>query len=416
MDNTSTVRKTDRAWEAIDRKYNLVERVLKEGAVRITVSEIKAATDMEIRLLMKMDNRSQLPMCLKAAGFSVYPLARDEFLITRRDLFIDLPAPANKTRWLPLSVPKTVVSHEDDLVALAWKSGALQEFLGEGQLKEIPGYSGRRGVLAHSISVDGNNFEVTGGQLQVDAPLMGRKGVYIGECKLGVGPGDTMNPRQFQLAMERYRQEHPEDTRPVLGFAVTLKSDMMYLYLVKFGQERNPSTGFVVRSACYDLSKPALAEELEPEVVVPELDPEIPFPQANNPGLLMDALDALSVRNLTARKLGEALDIDPREGRYYGDFARTLAFAIREDSEYKLTTQGRYFITQLDLERRKKIIRKVLLRRPVFDSAIKALEQGEELGREDIMKLIQSADARVTGNTLSRRASAVQAWVDWVTS
>ncbi|GAB6011082.1 type II restriction enzyme [Viscerimonas tarda] len=67
-----TKTKNDIYWELIFEKYKIADRILSDGYLTISATEINKFR--EARLMTKFDHRSQLPKLFSEHHFSILPI------------------------------------------------------------------------------------------------------------------------------------------------------------------------------------------------------------------------------------------------------------------------------------------------------------------------------------------------------
>ena len=71
--------KNDFAWETIFEKYNIINKINKEGFFIITADQIKEFR--EPRLMTKFDSTIELPLVFSKNHLTILPTKRGEYII-----------------------------------------------------------------------------------------------------------------------------------------------------------------------------------------------------------------------------------------------------------------------------------------------------------------------------------------------
>ena len=79
--------KNDKAWEKIFEKYDILDKISKDGVVSISSTEINEFR--EARLMTKFDHRSQLPKLFVENKLSILPTSRGTYEIGKFETFCD---------------------------------------------------------------------------------------------------------------------------------------------------------------------------------------------------------------------------------------------------------------------------------------------------------------------------------------
>lgn len=76
---------TDKAWEILFDRHNILQHVEQQGYFIIQAKEIKK--EREPRLMAKFDHSKHLPKLFKANGLSILPISRSSYIIGEFDAY-----------------------------------------------------------------------------------------------------------------------------------------------------------------------------------------------------------------------------------------------------------------------------------------------------------------------------------------
>ena len=185
--------KTESAWNELFDKYDIVNRVGRDGSFSISAEQIKEFR--EPRLMAKFDHRDALPKTFKDNDLGILPISRGDYVIGRFDLFSELPQPNETVPLQRANLPSCIssvspgtISSEAVALNCAWDAGILHRFLGEENL--FPTLSGRMGSNRFDFSIHNrtgkfvSSITVEGVQIEVDAAYEGDRSLTLFEAKM----------------------------------------------------------------------------------------------------------------------------------------------------------------------------------------------------------------------------------------
>ena len=81
----------DTAWEKLFDKYQILDRVDRDGQFQISASQIKEFR--EPRLMTKFDHRVNLPAIFRKHNLAILPVTRGDYVISSFSAYQDFEAP-----------------------------------------------------------------------------------------------------------------------------------------------------------------------------------------------------------------------------------------------------------------------------------------------------------------------------------
>ena len=423
--------KTESAWNALFDKYDIANRVVRDGSFSISAEQIKEFR--EPRLMAKFDHRKNLPAAFRKAGLGILPVSRGDYLIGPFDLFAPLPDPnseaATERASLPFgveSVTPTTISSEPVALNCAWDSGILHRFLGEERL--FPTLSGRMGANPFSFRIGSPGGEtesvvsVDGAQIEVDAAYEGEHSLTLLEAKMDLA--EDFIVRQLYYPFRHFSSL--SISKPVRTVFLIYSCGIFDLAEYGFDDPDCYSSAKLLRSARYSLEPAAIPRvDLERLLDSTRSEPEpqgIPFPQADTFARVVNLCERLSSGPMSKEDIEEAYGFDPRQADYYYNAAAYLGLARLEagrGSRVVLADDGCHFAA-LTLPRRNLFLAGQILKHEAFRQALRiGLKRGSAPEKSEIRGILLETNPDIgnpTCATFGRRASTVRHWTQWLLS
>ena len=421
-------------WETLFTRYNIVERVERDGFADLTAAELKAV--YEPRLLTKVDHSHQLPTVMKNHGLSILTLSANTWRVGPFEIFQTLPewktpdhtvATRSLPSWLE-SLSLETLTGEGAVMNAAAASGMLDEFCGEELTSTISG-KGRSGDF--SFTVDGprgkTNIDVRGAQIEIDAGFEGRNALYLFEAKKH--RAIDFNLRQLYYPFRAWNQRVKKPIRPVF---LTFANGVFDLTEYQFTDPNNFSSSEIVSHSRFMLGTglPKEAEIVQAAKFVKEqpqqasaTSGEIPFPQADDFERIIDLVEFLADSPRTLEDITSEYEFAPRQSDYYYNAARYLGLAegVRGDDgkNYRQATPLAQQIIKLPYRDRQVQLAKLILAiDPISDIYLNWVSRGETPTLDTVEDLFTKSKSSqgLSGATLRRRAQTISAWVGWLKS
>ncbi|WP_062428749.1 type II restriction enzyme [Treponema endosymbiont of Eucomonympha sp.] len=228
---------TDRAWEILFEKHDIVSKVLADGCFRIKASEIN--TVKEARLMAKFDQSTQLPSVFQSNKVSILPISRGEYIIGPFETHKKIAYP--NCRPTPVTIPDLeTVDHanlysEASALLFAYNSGIIKDVVNTaGEIHYTVG--GRMSSGCFDYVINRKNSEtktqkiaVENSQIEIDAGYEFAGGFCIVEAKnIAV---EEILIRQLYYP---YRLWKSKISKPVLPVLMVFSSDVFHFFQYRF--------------------------------------------------------------------------------------------------------------------------------------------------------------------------------------
>ena len=421
--------KTEVSWGKLFDKYDIVERVRKEGGFRITAEQIKEFR--EPRLMAKFDHKKNLPSAFYAHGLGILPVSRGDYIIGPFKLFAAHPDPDEVNLAIKASLPGTVesvtpdsISSESVALNCAWDSNMLHGFLGEEIL--YPTLSGRMGSrpfafrIHDELGVRNSEISVDGAQIEIDAAYEGPGSIVVIEAKMNLA--EDFIVRQLYYPFRHFSALAV--TKRVRAVYLTYSGGVFHLDEYSFEDPLDYNSITLVKSGRYVLGASSLSYEdlwkmLESTTGEPEPD-GIPFPQADTFARVVNLCERLALKSMTKEDIEECYGFDPRQADYYYNAAAYLGLAKKvggRGSCAVLTPAGRDWATLSVAQRNSGLILRILCHEPFRRVLRLALLRGTVPETGEIRNVLLATNPRLGDAckaTYGRRASTVRHWTQWM--
>lgn len=420
--------KTESAWNELFDKYDIVNRVGRDGSFSISAEQIKEFR--EPRLMAKFDHRDALPKTFKDNDLGILPISRGDYVIGRFDLFSELPQPNETVPLQRANLPSCIssvspgtISSEAVALNCAWDAGILHRFLGEENL--FPTLSGRMGSNRFDFSIHNrtgkfvSSITVEGVQIEVDAAYEGDRSLTLFEAKMNMG-------KDFVVRQLFYPFRHFESLstgKRIRTVFLTYSGGVFDLAEYAFPDPSDYNSASLVRNERYcldadDFTRKDLSALLAGTTVEPE--PDAPFPQADTLARVVNLCERLAEGEKTVQDFVSMYGLTDRQAYYYFDSLLYLGYAKRgggRGSPFVVTEKGRRFVSMKRNKRNRSLIADIL-RHAAFRRTLKTtLDSGlvPDLGAiRDILLETNPNLGKPDNSTFQRRTQTIRNWIRWM--
>lgn len=278
-----------------------------------------------------------------------------------------LPDENEKPTLIPFPDIKTIqpddIPSENAFIDAAFTSGMLDQAFDTQGDKLMPVLHGRMGTGEMKFKIGQAPplpITVKSAQMEIDATFENKHSIVILEAKSVPEPDFLVR----QLFYPYYVINNKNTGKPVKPTFLSLLGGNYYFNEYKFLESDNYSTITLVNHSTFRFE-----EQLHiTEKVVSDLfnstcakcEPRTAFPQTNSLqkfvatlNLLQDALldDENIIGGLTQKALASLLNVEPRQGGYYGDLVVYLGLGVRTNSHplsYKINELGMHLLKEFD--------------------------------------------------------------------
>ena len=416
----------DIAWEALFKKYNILNQIDSCGQYIISAAQIKEFR--EPRLMAKFDHQINLPLIFSNNHLAILPISRRDYMISHfkaYELFESGNTAVIKTS-LPThiqSLDSNEVPSETIAINCALASGILADFLNDEML--YPTVSGRMGTGRFNFDILNSgtgtflNIQINNSQIEIDAALEGISSLALIEAKRDLSADFLI--RQLYYPYRVWENRLSKKVKPIF---LVYSNGIYRLYEYEFQNSAIYNSLVLIKHKNYAIEDTSIEmsdlieEAAQISQVVPE--PEVSFPQADSFERVINMCELLSHQELSRDAVTEKYAFDIRQTNYYTDAARYLGLIEKKyDMKkpiYSLTRLGRK-IMRLNYKKRQLALCRCILQHRIFFNVFSFCQQyGSLPDRTTIVKIMKSSDLYniESESTYLRRASTVSGWINWM--
>ena len=413
----------DTAWEKLFDKYQILDRVDRDGQFQISASQIKEFR--EPRLMTKFDHRVNLPAIFRKHNLAILPVTRGDYVISSFSAYQDFEAPEAEVQRISIPahlqslMPKFLVS---EAIALncANACGILSDFLEDEAL--VPTVSGRMSSGGFAFRIDTalgpKTVSVDHAQIEIDAAYEGLRCLSLFEAKRDLS--DDFLIRQLYYP---FRVWSGRVTKPVKTVFLIFSNGVFYLDQYQFGEPGYYNSLRLVKQKNYVIATQITRSDIERLLrTVPQVpEPEVSFPQANSMSRIVNLMELLYERPMTRQEITSEYAFDERQTNYYTDAGRYLELIDKGRDEtggilFRLSPLGRRMMG-LEYRERQLAIAAQILKHRVFHQTLKLhLESGEMPDTQQVVRIMKQSHLYhvEAESTYVRRSSTVTGWINWI--
>ena len=413
----------DTAWEKLFDKYQILDRVDRDGQFQISASQIKEFR--EPRLMTKFDHRVNLPAIFRKHNLAILTVTRGDYVISSFSAYQDFEAPEAEVQRISVPahlqslMPKFLVS---EAIALncANACGILSDFLEDEAL--VPTVSGRMSSGGFAFRIDTalgpKTVSVDHAQIEIDAAYEGLRCLSLFEAKRDLS--DDFLIRQLYYP---FRVWSGRVTKPVKTVFLIFSNGVFYLYQYQFEEPGYYNSLRLVKQKNYVIATQITRSDIERLLrTVPQVpEPEVSFPQANSMSRIVNLMELLYERPMTRQEITSEYAFDERQTNYYTDAGRYLELIDKGRDEtggilFRLSPQGRRMMG-LEYRERQLAIAAQILKHRVFHQTLKLhLESGEMPDTQQVVRIMKQSHLYhvEAESTYVRRSSTVTGWINWI--
>ena len=428
MSQTQNNLSANDAWKALIEKYDIVDKITKNGVFHIKASQIKEFR--EPRLMAKWDSTDSLPEVLRTKKINILPDSRSSYVMSDFILYQEIPELEEKVEKMTHvelpdyeSIDVNNISSEANAINVLLLSGILDDFLGTSE--NVSTFNGRMGTGVFDFEVDTyrnvkRRIHVDNAQCEIDGGFENDTSVVIMEAKNVVH--DDFHIRQLYYP---YRLWKTRVSKPI-RLVFSIYSNQIYrLFEYRFRELEDYSSIELVKSKNYSLQDTEISlDELiavRKETAITTDDnmdnTDIPFIQANSMDRIINLLENMYENPMTSQQIAELMDFLPRQSDYYFNAGKYIGlFEKKTDDKQvvvELTALGNRVFKLNYKERQLKLVSLILEHKifaHFFDTVI---ESGELPDTADIEKMMRELNV-CNEPQINRRASSVYGWLKWI--
>ncbi len=413
------------AWEQLFEKYSILDVVREHGNFIITAKQIKEFR--EPRLMTKFDHSENLPEIFKKNGLSIMPISRNDFIISNHQMFCELKE-INKDiiriefpNYIQSIVP-TMITSEAIALNCAYLTGMLEDFLEDEQI--VPTVSGRMTSSKFSFQIINTltrNYDellVENSQIEIDGAYEGINYLSLVEAKRNINTDILIRQLYYP-----YRLWSRKVDKKVKVIYFVYSNDIFSFFEYQFDDYNKYNSLKLIKQKNYSLEDISITfkdiTDISKEIEYVD-EPKIPFPQADSFKRIINLCELINDNEVTAEKITEEFEFDPRQTQYYTRAAMYLGLIDKcskgKNIVYKLSSIGEETMKMKYVQRQLEFV-KLILSHKVFNISFKQfLCAGSPPSKKEVVALMKKCNLYniKSEETFERRASTIISWIDWI--
>ena len=417
--------KNDKAWEHLFEKYDILEKIKKNGQFIISANTIKEFR--EPRLMTKFDHKINLPEIFEKNSLVILPITRGDYIISSFSAYKEFENISTDIQRVSIPahlqslIPKFLLS-ESIALNCANACGILKDFLEDDEI--TPTVNGRMssGSFKFEITTMMGNLplSVNNSQIEIDAAYEGINYLSLFEAKKDLS--DDFLIRQLYYP---FRTWCSRVTKPIKTVFLIFSNGIFYLYQYQFNDINNYNSLQLVKQKNYTISQIISLQDIEDIIksTPVEPEPEIAFPQANSMLRIINLMELLMEKALSKQDITSKYAFDERQTNYYTDAGRYLGLINKAQDQsgkivFNLTNLGVHIMGLEFRERQLAIVRQIL-KHKAFNETLKVhLQCGEMPDCQTVIKIMKESNLYKveSDSTFLRRSSTIMRWVEWILS
>lgn len=417
--------KISKNWKSIFDKYDILNKVEKDGSFIITAKKIKEF--QEPRLMAKFDASAKLPKIFKDHHLAILPNSRNSYVIGDFSLYKDFETtPATFEHIHIPNYYETVSAGDISSEAVALNAlgltTALEDFFGEENLKTT--ISGRMTTKDFSFNVSDHTntkstkINVSGSQMEIDTSYENANVFVLVEAK-AVIYNDFLIRQLFYPYNYWYKHIH----KPIKPVFITYANHIYRIIEYEIPDISNYNSIQFVREKKYSLENAIISLQeiidLSKHVHSVKEDFHVPFVQADTFDNVITLVEHLNKAPMSKDEISELFEFTSRQADYYFNAARYLGFAedYRDKNEgtlIKITKSGQKLF-QLSYEQRQMAFIRSILEHRIFNEVFQwAVQDKAAVTKDRVANKILDLHCNCTDKVVKRRASSVINWINWI--
>ncbi|ABS24171.1 translation elongation factor [Bacillus paranthracis] len=416
---------TDKAWDILFDRHNILQNVQRNGFFEIQAKEIKK--EREPRLMAKFDHYSNLPKLFKDNGLSILPISRSSYIIGEFDVYekvtynqklkpIQVDFPSDLT-----TIDPTNLYSESSALHCAHVTGMMENVLGEQSFQTISGRMSSKEFDFNIRTRKGNDHLVSikNSQVEIDGGYESQSQFMIVEAKNATV--DDFLVRQLYYPYRLWQAKTYKEVKPVF---FTYSNDIFSFFIYEFTDPHRYNSAKLIGQKDFIIAH----EELELEDIVEvfhtvhiQPEPEIPFPQADSFPRIVDLLGLLVENDLSKDDITRNYDFDERQTGYYTAAGMYLGLIEKYKDEnrqvmFTLTRAGRGIMRLKTKDKFLRLAKSILVHEPFKQVLAEYFQTSTPPEKERVVEIMKRCNLYNVNSesTYFRRASTVMGWINWI--
>lgn len=416
---------TDKAWNVLFERFNILNEIHQKGSFVISANEIKKVR--EPRLMAKFDHSINLPNIFRENNLAILPISRGDYIISDFNAYHTFET--NTAPIKQFSLPDTLqsineknITSETIAINAAFASGILNDFFEEEEL--YPTVCGRMGSGAFSFNIkcpskQNLSINVKNSQIEIDSAYEGINYLSIIEAKRDLSEDFLI--RQLYYPFRTWSTKGL--TKKIKPIFLVYSNGVYSLYEYQFEDEMLYNSLKLVKSRRYsientDITIDDILEVIGKVSIINE--PQIAFPQADKFSRIINLCEILNEQSYTRDEVTQKYAFDVRQTNYYTDAAQYLGLVekVQKGGPYKLSNEGRRILSLPYKKRQLAYCEKILKHKPFYETLKSSLEQSSIIEKNEIITIMKNCNLYNVNSdsTFRRRASTIRGWVSWIFS
>lgn len=440
MSNKNTTISAEEAWKKLIEKYDIVNKIKKDGVFHISASQIKEFK--EPRLMAKWDSSDQLPPSLKHNKINILPDSRSSYILGDFILYEDIPELTENVKQMTFvelpsyeSIDVNNISSEANAINVLILSGILDDFLETDE--NVSTFNGRMGTGSFDFKVNTyrnikRKISVNNAQCEIDGGFENSSSVIIMEAK-NVLHSD-FHVRQLYYP---YRAWINKVSKPV-RLVFSIYSNKIYrLFEYKFEDINDYSSIKLVKYKNYSLQDTRISIE---EIISVRKNTKVlfddncekdcpPFIQADSFERVISLLENLYDNPMDDEEIAELMQFGCnydkngkpayRQSQYYVNAGKYLGLfeKIRQDGKIVtvLTTLGKKVYKMQYKERQLKLVSLMLEHKLFMEMFDYSINHSNELPPNTMIRnRMKELNVCKGEQLIVRRSQSVRSWLKWI--
>ena len=413
----------DDAWKKLFEKYNILDKVKRNGYFDISANQIKEYR--EPRLMTKFDHSVNLPQIFADNNLAILPVSRGDYVISSFAAYQKFEETDTNVKRVPMpphiqSLSPGFIISEAVALHCANACGVLKDFLEDDEV--IPTVSGRMGSGCFNFSINTScgvkSIDVNNSQIEIDAGYEGVNCLALFEAKMDLS--EDFLVRQLYYPFRAWNSRVTKEVKPVF---MVFSNGVFYLYQYRFDDPLNYNSLRLVKYCSYVIETAIHIDDIldiaNTVKTVPE--PHIPFPQANSMPRIINLMELLNKRSMTKADITTEYAFDERQTNYYTDAGRYLELIDKGNDkkgniQFTLSHLGARIMGMPYRERQLAIVA-AILKHDVFKRILLLhLQHGVMPDTNEIVQIMKASNLYNIGmdSTFIRRSSTITGWINWI--
>lgn len=416
--------KNDIAWNSLFEKYNILLEVDTKGFFEIESAQINEVR--ESRLMAKFDHFVNLPKIFRDNNLSILPVSRSRYIIGHFDAYCKI----NEGDIDPIIVPFPSELESIDITNLYSESSALHCAFNLGIIDDLWGektrytVSGRMSTGSFDFNIknceNSEHYPITvdKSQCEIDGGFESENYFLILEAK-----NYSIDDFLIRQLYYPYRLWSNKISKKVIPIFMTYSNDRFSFFIYEFEDQLDYNSIKLIGHKDYIIS----SEEIQ-KIDIDNLfksircqpESEVPFPQSDKFERVIDLLSLLMEKDLTTDEITANYQFNVRQTGYYTNAGRYLSLIekytnpLTKEITFRLTEDGKAILKKSHKLKSLGFISKILEHEVFYKAFELTINNGVMPETSEICDIISENCTAISESTISRRASSVKAWINWI--